>query len=145
VDDELFRPTIETEPAPASAPPWQPDSIAYPAFFGGALAGTVLGLINGRRLGLRIGPLLCIAAAGAAAIAARALATAALDARSGTRLLGSIAGLAVWGVVLAFQKRPFRIYSARDREPASLVWPGIAAAIGCGLLEVLLVAMLVSR
>lgn len=144
MDDELFRPTIETEPAPLSAPAWQPDSIVYPAFFGGALAATVLGLINGRRLGLRIGPLVGIAAAGVAAIAGRALATAALDARSGLRLLGSIAGLAVWGVIMLFQKRPFRIYTARDREPASLVWPGIAAAIGCGLVEVLFMVMLVN-
>jgi hypothetical protein len=144
VDDELFRPTIETEPATIGPPPWRPESIAYPAFFGGALTGTVLGLINGRRLGLRIGPLLCIAAAGAAALAGRALATAAIDAGSGARLLGSLAGLAVWAVVIYFQKRPFRIYSARDREPANLVWPGIAAAVGCGIVELLLVAALVS-
>jgi hypothetical protein len=142
VDDELFRPTIETEPATSGPPPWRPESIGYPAFFGGALTATVLGLINGRRLGLRIGPLLCIVAAGAAAFAGRVLATAAIDTGSSGRLLGSLAGLAVWAVVFAFQKRPFRIYSARDLEPASLVKPGIAAAIGCGIVELALVLAL---
>jgi hypothetical protein len=44
---------------------------------------------------------------------------------------------------LAFQRKPFRAYTFRDAEPASLTGPGIAAAIGGGLLEIILILVLV--
>jgi hypothetical protein len=132
--DDLFRPTIEDR-ATVTSPPWRPQSILYPAFFGGPLAGTVLGLINGRRLRLATGPLLAIAGTGAAAIVARFLVTSALDGRTSARLIGSIAGVVVWGVIMLVQKRPFRVYEIGSGEPASLVAAGFAAAIGCGILE----------
>jgi hypothetical protein len=46
-------------------------------------------------------------------------------------------------VVLAVQKRPFRAYELRDGEPASLVRPGLAAAIGCGVLEAVVLVLVV--
>ena len=144
MDDELFRPTIKAEPTTESSPPWRPESIIYPAFFGGALAGAVLGLINGRRLGLKLGPLVAIGLVGVAAVIARVVATDALDARPGTRILGSAAGIIVWLVVITTQKRPFRVYLYRDKEPASLVGPGFAAAIGLGIVEALIVAAAVT-
>jgi hypothetical protein len=139
MDEELLRPTIDAAPVTGSSPPWRPDSIAYPAFFGGALAATVLGLINGRRLGVKLGPLLAIAATGIAAVVGRVLVTNAINAGGSTRVLGSAAGLAVWGVIMTVQKRPFRAFLYWGRDPASLVGPGWAAMIGCGLVETLVV------
>lgn len=140
--DDLFRPTIEAQPVPAERP-WRPGSIVYPAFFGGPLAAAVLGILNGRRLALGRTALLAIAAAGAASIVGRLVLTAALHPDRVGRLLGSVAGLLVWMVVLAAQKRPFRAYELRDGEPANLVRPGLAAAIGCGLLEITVLVLVV--
>jgi hypothetical protein len=140
--DDLFRPTIEARPVPAERP-WRPGSIVYPAFFGGPLAATVLGVLNGRRLALDRTTTLAIAGAGGAAIAGRLVLTAALHPDSVGRLLGSVGGLLVWTVVLAVQKRPFRAYELRDGEPASLVRPGLAAAVGCGVLEAVVLVLVV--
>jgi hypothetical protein len=138
MSDDLFSPTIKTPSAPA-APPWRPESIVYPAIFGGPLAATVLGLLNGRRLGVRPGPMVLIALAGVAAIVARVVVTVLLAGGTGTRVIGSLAGAAVWGAVEMVQRRPFRVFLYNDGEPASLVGPGLAAAIGCGLVEAVVI------
>ena len=140
--DDLFRPTIEDR-ATVTTPPWRPQSILYPAFFGGPLAGTVLGLLNGRRLRLPTSSMLAIAVAGAAAIVARILVTPALTGQTSARLIGAVAGVLVWGVILLVQKRPFRVYEVGGGEPASLVAAGFAAAIGCGILEAVVLVSLV--
>ena len=139
--DELFRPTIHGR-RPPGRPPWRPESIFYPAFFGGPLAAATLGVLNGRRLGLRAGPLVAIAAAGVAGLAARIVVGALVDGNSGVRFAGTVTGILVWLVVLAFQRRPFRAYTYGGADPASLVGPGFAAAIGCGLLEAVLILVL---
>lgn len=138
MDDDLFRPTIAAEPRARSSPPWRPQSIFYPAFFGGALAATVLGVLNGRRLALRPVALLAIVATGIAAVVARTIATYLVQTGSG-RIFGSAAGLVVWLVIMALQRRPFRLFRYPDREPASLVGAGFAAVIGCGIVEALIV------
>lgn len=132
--DELFTPTIKSPPVP-STPPWRPDSIVYPAFFGGPLAGTVLGLINGRRLALGRSGLVLIAAVGVACFAARIVFTATVGDSTSPRFAGAVAGVLTWLVIIWLQKRPFRQFTHHDREPASLIGPGLAAAIGCGVLE----------
>jgi hypothetical protein len=137
MEDELFRATIEDRSRSAK-PPWRPDSILYPAFFGGPVAAAVLGLINGRRLALPRLQLAAIAGAAVVAFAARLVVTASLDGGSGARLAGTGTGILVWLVVMAVQRRPFRAYSF-DGEPSSLVGPGFAAAIGCGLLEAIVI------
>jgi hypothetical protein len=134
MNDDLFTPTVVRARVPKS-PPWRPDSIVYPAFFGGPLAAMVLGLLNGKRLDLAARHMAVIAAAGSAAIVARFVLTAATEGDVSVRLLGSIAGALVWGTIVAVQRRPFRAFTFRDGEPARLVGPGLAAAIGCGLLE----------
>jgi len=111
----------------------------YPAFFGGPLAATVLGLLNGRRLSLTRTHLMLIAVAGIAAIAARVVFVATTGGNSLGRLSGAVAGLLVWLVVNALQRRPFRAFLQNNGEPASLVWPGVLAAIGCGLAEAALI------
>jgi hypothetical protein len=140
--DELFSPTIREQPAPGK-PPWRPESILYPAFFGGPLAAATLGVLNGRRLRLPGRDLVLIAVAGLAAFGARLAVSAAVEGNSGVRLAGTVAGVLVWLVVLALQRKPFRLYTYRGGEPASLVGPGFAAFIGCGLLEAGLILGLV--
>lgn len=140
--DELFSPTIRDQPRPGRAP-WRPESIVYPAFFGGPLAGALLGVLNGRRLALPTGQLVAIAGAGLVGFAARLAVGALADDNSGVRLSGTICGLLVWLAVLALQRRPFRLATLRGATPASLIRPGLAAALGCGLLEALLILVLV--
>ena len=97
--DELFTPTIRERPVGGKAP-WRPQSILYPAFFGGPLAAATLGVLNGRRLALPIGQVLTIGAAGLAGFAARIAITAPLEENSSVRLTGTITGVLVWLVVL---------------------------------------------
>ena len=142
MQDDLFRPTIQERPLPGR-PPWRPESIFYPAFFGGPLAAATLGVLNGRRLGLRAGPLLAIAAAGLAAFVTRIVVTSLIDGNSGARLTGTLTGIAVWLVVLGFQRRPFRAIAYGGTEPSSLFRAGFAAAIGLGFLEAFILLVLV--
>jgi len=142
VPDELFTPTIRERPVGGKAP-WRPQSIIYPAFFGGPLAGATLGVLNGRRLGIAPAQQLIIGVAGLVGFAARATVAGLFDGNSVVRLAGNLAGVLVWLVVLAFQRRPFRAFDYADGEPASLVGPGFAAFIGCGLLEALFIYALV--
>lgn len=135
--DELFKPTIRGR-GNAGPPPWRPDSIFYPAFFGGPIAAATLGLLNGRRLGLARGPLLAIAAAGVACFAVRVAVSTVID-DSSLRLAGSVTGLLVALVVAAVERKPFRAFAYRGGKPASLVGPGILAVLGCGLLEAVLI------
>jgi hypothetical protein len=115
------------------------ESLYYPAFFGGALTAMVLGLANGRRLSLRPLPMAMIAVAGAVAFAARIIATDMIASTTFDRFIGALAGSAVWGVVLATQRRSYRQFLMRGIEPASLWGPGLAAAIGLGTAEALIV------
>ena len=142
MQDELFSPTIRDQ-APPRRRPWRPESIVYPAFFGGPTAAALLGVLNGRRLGLPTGHLLAIAGAGVAGFGAR-LAVGAFDvSSSAVRLAGTATGILVWLVVLALQRRPFRVATLRGVESAGLVVPGFVVALGCGLLEALLMLVLV--
>jgi hypothetical protein len=135
VADDLFTPTI---PAPPStARPWRVASLVYPSFFGGALAATVLGVVNCRRLGFRSGPLLALAAVGVAALVGRVL----VDEVSRSIFWRTAFGVAVWGAVALLQRRRFRAFELRGGEPASLVGPGIAAAVGGAVLETALVLL----
>ncbi|GAA2385719.1 hypothetical protein Cme02nite_72660 [Catellatospora methionotrophica] len=141
MNDDLFQPTIGARPV-LGTPPWRPSSIVYPAFFGGALAVTILGVLNARRLSLGRNQQLAVAAAGLAATAVRLAVTVYFGTGVG-RPVGVILALAVWGLVTMTQKQAFRAYEYGDGEPASLLWPGLAAAIGCGLLENILIAVVV--
>jgi hypothetical protein len=142
VPDELFTPTIRERPVGGKAP-WRPQSIFYPAFFGGPLAAATLGVLNGRRLALPAGQLLTIGAAGLAGFAARIAVAGSFDQNSNVRLSGTIAGVLVWLVVLAFQRRPFRAFAFADGEPAGLIGAGFAAFLGCGLFEAIVIYTLV--
>ncbi len=140
--DELFTPTIRDRPRPGK-PPWRPESIIYPAFFGGPLTAAALGVLNGRRLALPRAHLLGIAGAGLAAFAARVVVSAFVDSPSGVRLAGSAFGVLAWLAVLFLQRRPFRVAVLRGAAPAGLIVPGLAAVVACGLFEAVVIFGLV--
>ncbi|MGN9808106.1 hypothetical protein ACTMSW_01935 [Micromonospora sp. BQ11] len=145
--DDLFTPTIAPPPYRPARPPWRVPSLLYPAVFGGPTAVTVLGVLNGRRLGLPRSALLTVLAAGLAGLLARvgvSLAFFDADNQRPARLIGALAGGLVWAAVAAVQKRPFRAYELRGGEPASLWVPGIAAVLACGLAEAVLIGALMA-
>jgi len=142
MQDDLFRPTIHQEPGTGRAP-WRPDSIYYPAFFGGPLAAATLGLINGRRLRLGTGPMLAVAAAGVLCFGGRLALSAAVGGSSSLRLAGSVFGVLTALVVATVERRPYRAFTYRGGKPASLIGPGLAAVIGCGLVEAFVIFGLV--
>ncbi|MFY1689989.1 hypothetical protein [Plantactinospora sp. WMMB782] len=142
MQDELFSPTIQERPA-AGKPPWRPESILVPAVFGGPLAAAALGVLNGGRLGLPGRRLAAIGAAGLVGFGARLAVSAAVDGNSAVRLAGMVTGVLVWLAALSFQRAPFRAYTYGGGEPASLIGPGFAAAIGFGVLEGILILVLV--
>ncbi|WP_319463317.1 hypothetical protein [Micromonospora sp. RTP1Z1] len=76
--DDLLAPTITPAAYAERRPPWRPGSLIYPAVFGGALAATVLALVNARRLRLPTGATLAIVGTGLAALVARLAITVAL-------------------------------------------------------------------
>ncbi|GAB1692462.1 hypothetical protein [Krasilnikovia sp. M28-CT-15] len=132
--DELLRPTMGGRSA-SGREPWRPSSIGYPAFLGGPLTAAVLGIINGRRLGLDAERLVAIGLAGLFAFAVRvAMSPQATDFFE-VRWFGGLAGVLVWLLVLAMQRKPFRAFLLGRAEPARLFGPGFAALTGCGLLE----------
>ncbi|SCG40982.1 hypothetical protein [Micromonospora inositola] len=142
--DDLFTPTITPAAYAERRPPWRPGSLVYPAVFGGALAATVLALVNARRLRLPTGAALAIAGTGAAALVARLVITVVLlDGRTSgsARLVGALSGVLVWAVANLTQKGRFRTYEMRGGAPASLVKPGIAAALGLGIVEAVLIVV----
>ncbi|GAB2606723.1 hypothetical protein Aab01nite_01890 [Paractinoplanes abujensis] len=140
MNDELFSPTIRDQAPPAKRP-WRPESIVYPAFFGGPLAAATLGVLNGRRLALPVQQLLLIAGAGLVGFAGRVVVALSVDGTSAIRLAGTIGGIGVWLVVLAFQRRAFRVAVLRGVEAKSLIVPGLLAAVGLGLSEAMILAV----
>ncbi len=77
-----------------------------------------------------------------AAFAGRVVAAGLTEGNSGARLGGAVGGILVWLLVLAFQRRPFRAHVYGGGEPARMIGPGFAAAIGCGLLEAIVILAL---
>ena len=139
MSDELLTPTVPQYTARAR-PPWDVGSLLYPAVFGGALAATVLGLINGYRLGVGMARQALVAIAGTAVIALRIVAAVAMAGQQYEMLpaLNAAAGILVWTATRATQLRAGRAFLLRGGEPAGLWRPGLAATVGGGLLEGLL-------
>ncbi|MEH0975104.1 hypothetical protein V6U77_28640 [Micromonospora sp. CPCC 205546] len=144
VADDLFTPTIAPAAYEARRPPWRPQSLIFPAVFGGPTAVTVLALVNGRRLGVSRPAHLAVLGAGLAGLIARLALTLAIfddGANRPVRLVGALAGGLVWLVASATQKRPFRAYELRSGQPASLWLPGLGAVLVLGFVEAALVAL----
>ncbi|WP_266316857.1 hypothetical protein [Micromonospora peucetia] len=142
--DDLFTPTISPAAYEARRPPWRPQSLIFPAVFGGPTAVTVLALVNGRRLGASRLAHLAVLGAGLAGLVARLTVTLAIyDDGAGRpgRLVGALAGGLVWLVAAATQKRLFRAYELRGGRPASLWLPGLGAVLLLGFTEAVLVSL----
>jgi hypothetical protein len=143
VNDDLFTPTV-TARASDLRRPWRVDSLLYPAFFGGPLAATVLGLINGRRLGLETRAIMAVAATGLVAIAGRIAVIGVFGQLTGARVVSALAGIAVWGAILVTQRSAFRGFQLTGGEPAGLLWPGLAAVVGGFLVEAILLVIVLA-
>ncbi|MER7415205.1 hypothetical protein ABT346_00205 [Micromonospora peucetia] len=142
--DDLFTPTIPPAADEARRPPWRPQSLLFPAVFGGPTAVTVLALLNGRRLGVPRRAHLAVLGSGLAGLAARLTMTFVLfdDGAGGpVRLIGALAGGLVWLVAAATQKPRFRAYELRGGEPASLWLPGLGAVLVLGSAEAILILL----
>ncbi|MGK5676192.1 hypothetical protein ACSNOB_25515 [Micromonospora sp. URMC 106] len=144
MSDDLFTPTIAPAAYETRRPPWRPQSLIFPAVFGGPAAATVLALVNGHRLGLPRRTNLAVLGVGLAALAARLVVTLTIfdnGADRPVRLVGALSGALVWLAASAAQKRRFRAYELRGGEPASLWLPGIGAVLLIGFAEALLVML----
>lgn len=146
MSDELLRPTIGAD-IDLSARPWRLMSQAYVAFFGGVIATTVIAVLNARRLGVPVNgrrQLLLSGGVGLVlAAAAIVLLTDELTASSGTRLVIRVVAVLTCLFQLRIQQPMDRAFQLRGTEYKSLWGPGIAAVIGCGLLELGLLALVV--
>ncbi|WBQ01869.1 hypothetical protein [Kribbella sp. CA-293567] len=145
--DDLLRPTIGAD-VDMTTRPWRLMSQAYVAFFGGVIATTVVALFNARRLGVPAQGQRLIALSGLGGLVLAAIAmvmlTDELTASSGTRLAIRIIAVLACLAQMRIQQPMDRAFQLRGSEYRSLWGPGIAAVIGCGLLEIGLLALVVT-
>ncbi|GAB3824611.1 hypothetical protein [Kribbella italica] len=142
--DELLRPTI-TANVDLSVRPWRLMSQAYVAFFGGVLAVTLIAFLNARRLGLDASRQRQILAVGVVALVVSAAVVVFLtddDASSGLRVATRIVAVVCCLAQLRIQRPMDRAFQLRGTDYKSLWGPGIAAVIGLGLVELVLLAAL---
>jgi hypothetical protein len=141
--DELLRPTIGAD-IDQSVRPWRLMSQAYVAFFGGVLAVTLIAFLNARRLGVQASKRRLILALGAVGLviagAVVVLLTDELAVSSGLRVAIRVVAVVTCLAQLRIQQPMDRAFQLRSSEYASLWGPGIGAVLGCGLIEVLLLA-----
>ncbi|GAA1571471.1 hypothetical protein GCM10009789_26290 [Kribbella sancticallisti] len=142
--DELLRPTIGAD-VDLSARPWRLTSQAYVAFFGGVIATTLIAFLNARRLGVAASKRRLILALGGAGLVAEAivlvLLTDDLTATSGVRVAIRVVAVATCLAQVRIQQPMDRAFQLRNADYGSLWSPGIAAVIGCGFLEIVLLAI----
>lgn len=142
--DELLRPTI-TANVDLSVRPWRLMSQAYVAFFGGVLAVTVIAVLNARRLGVNAAGQRQIVGVGVVALLVSAAVVVFVtedEVNSGLRVATRIVAVLCCLVQLRIQRPMDRAFQLRGTDYKSLWVPGIAAVIGLGLLELLLLGVL---
>jgi hypothetical protein len=139
-EDDLFRPTLAGTRARAGTGdrPWRVSSQFFVAFFGGPLAAAVVGILNGRRLGLGPVRLLGMAAAGVAAYAVALGAGVVISGltQRGARLTLVVGGVLTYLVTRRLQEDADRRYAAGlgfDDTYASLWLTGLLIVVGVGL------------
>ena len=137
--DELLRPTIGAG-VDMSVRPWRLMSQTYVAFFGGVLATTVIAFLNARRLGVAPDKRRLILLAGVSGLMLAGGVIGLLDNSDAGSLRIAIRVVAVLTCMaqLRIQRPMDRAFQLRGQDYRSLWGPGIAAVIGCGLLEALL-------
>lgn len=146
MQDELLRPTIGAG-VDLSARPWRLVSQTYVAFFGGVMASTAIAFLNARRLGVAADQRRLILGAGAAGLVVAAVVISLLTAdgssSSGLRVAVRVVAVLACIVQLRIQRPMDRAFQLRGGEYGSLWGPGIAAVVGCGLLEAALLTAVV--
>jgi hypothetical protein len=144
--DELLRPTIGAG-VDMSARPWRLMSQTYVAFFGGVIASTVIAFLNARRLGVPTDKRRLILLIGAVGLVLAAVVITLLaddtSTSSGIRVAVRLVAVVTCLAQLRIQQPMDRAFQLRGSEYGSLWGPGIAAVIGLGLLEALLLALVV--
>ena len=139
--DELLRPTIGAG-VDMSVRPWRLMSQTYVAFFGGVISTTVIAFLNARRLGVAPDKRRLILLAGAVGLIVAAVVIALLDGSgaSGIRVAIRVVAVVTCLAQLRIQRPMDRAFQLRGQDYRSLWGPGIAAVIGGGLVEAILLA-----
>ncbi len=152
-DMDLFSPTLRDSvprALPTGKKPWRLASQFWVAFLGGALAVTAIAYINSRRLGMPIAKQRLILLLGVVALLATiGLTYYMLGQGSGSRELsrqvrigGRIIAVLLFLAYYQLQKgadRLYNYYTDDEEEYDSLLKPGFAAALGMGLLQLVVV------
>ena len=144
--DELLQPTLQDYVAPTEAP-WRLDSQFFVGFFGGPLALGGIAYVNSQRLGMPRSRRRAVVWTVAGALLAEVVALVLLDVTGalagledeGTqplRLINQAAGVLAYPFVRRAQRSADRVYrlSHEDEDYASLLGPGILAAVVGGLI-----------
>jgi hypothetical protein len=143
--DDLLRPTIGADPD-RTQPPWRLLGQTYVAFFGGAIATTVIAVLNARRLGMPArgrAILIALGVAGLVVVIAVAL-WIDREQMGGGQIATRLAAAACCLAQLRVQRPLDRAFQLRGREYASLWAAGVTAAICGGIVEQFLIAMVVN-
>jgi len=148
--DDLFTPSLRgvvRKPRTEGSRPWRLGSQFYVAFLGGALAVAAIAWFNSERLGMRPSTRRWIPVIGIAGCIASVLAAVATGADLGgaQRLAVRVGGVATFGALYLLQRAPDRVYHAftegDDEVLYDSLWiPGLAATIGLGIVQALLLA-----
>jgi hypothetical protein len=139
--DELLRPTIGAG-VDMSVRPWRLMSQAYVAFFGGVISTTVIAFLNARRLGVAPDKRRLILLAGAVGLIVAAVVIALVDSStvSGVRVAIRVVAVVTCLAQLRIQRPMDRAFQLRGQDYRSLWLPGLAAVVGGGIAEALLLA-----
>lgn len=146
---ELLRPTLaNAADAGSGSRPWRVDSQIWVALFGGALAPTAIAYLNGRRLGNDPGKQRLMLVVGALGLALAVVVNYLLGLRENAVppfLANQVVGVITWVGLYRLQRTADRVYDAYGSgERESLLAPGIAAAVGLGIVQIVVVAMIIS-
>lgn len=139
-DDPLLRPSLDdTVPSTSFRDPWNPTSMFYVAFFGGALPFLAIAVANARRHALGKRTMMVVAGITAAALVAAVVLVAVLELDSrDVRFAARGAGVLAYLAVLPLFRPSQRLFEHHDREWASLWGPGLAAVLVGGAVQALL-------
>jgi hypothetical protein len=139
MSDELLRPTIGAG-VDLSVRPWRLMSQTYVAFFGGVISTTVIAFLNARRLGVAPDKRRLILLAGLLGLIVAAVVSMFVDGSGtdGIRVAIRVVAVVTCLAQLKFQRPMDRAFQLRGQDYRSLWGPGIAAVIGGGVVEALL-------
>jgi len=133
-DDDLLRPSVARGGSRPVGPPYAVDSQGYVAFFGGAVGGALVGVINARRLDLGRARTAAIAAIGVAGLALSVgLGLALGDTTAEGIRIGRIVGVVLFLVGFRPLQNPayrrYHFFDHAGRGDASLLGPGFGAVV----------------